>query len=130
MENLFIISQTDGRPMYLQIMEQIKQRVAVGDWKPGDKIPSIHELAVGLQVSVITIKRAYLELEREGVLVTRHGIGSIIAEDADLGVKMYRQELDKHLEEAAKLAALIGLSSEELQERIRAACDQVIKERS
>ena len=71
-----------------------------------------------------------LELEREGVLVTRHGIGSIIAEDADLGVKMYRQELDKHLEEAAKLAALIGLSSEELQERIRAACDQVIKERS
>src|SRR5260221_7792201 len=61
-----IISKADGRPMYLQIMEQIKQRVAVGDWARGAEIPSIRQLAVGLRVSVITVKRAYLELEREG----------------------------------------------------------------
>jgi GntR family transcriptional regulator len=69
----FVISQTDGRPMYIQIMEQIKQRISVGDWKAGQAIPSIRQLAADLQVSVITIKRAYLELEREGVIATQHG---------------------------------------------------------
>ena len=79
MHSDLVISQSDGRPMYLQIMEQVKQRVAVGDWAPGDEIPSIRQLAMALRVSVITIKRAYLELEREGVIVTQHGKGSIIA---------------------------------------------------
>jgi GntR family transcriptional regulator len=51
-------------------MEQIKQRIVVGDWKEGQAIPSIHQLAVDLQVSVITeAKRAYYELKREGVIV-------------------------------------------------------------
>jgi GntR family transcriptional regulator len=70
MPTSIVISQTDGRPMYLQIMEQIRQRVGAGEWKPGDQIPSIRALAIELQVSVITVKRAYLELEREGVIVT------------------------------------------------------------
>ena len=57
MHSDLIISQSDGRPMYLQIMEQIKQRVAVGDWERGQEIPSIRQLAVSLQVSVITVKQ-------------------------------------------------------------------------
>ena len=56
----FTLSQTDKRPMYLQIMEQIKQRVAVGDWAEDQPIPSIRQLAVDIGVSVITVKRAYL----------------------------------------------------------------------
>ena len=52
------ISQTDARPMYLQIMEQIRARIAAGDWPPGKELPSIRALAAGLNVSVITIKRA------------------------------------------------------------------------
>ena len=119
MDHYFVISQTDGRPMYLQIMEQIKQRVAVGDWQPGDKIPSIRELAVALQVSVITIKRAYLELEREGVIVTRQGMGSSIAENTDLGKKLYQEELEKHLDRVAELGRILGLDAEELQARLR-----------
>src|SRR5580698_10299065 len=76
MHSDIVISQSDGRPMYLQIMEQIKQRIAMGEWAPGSEIPSIRQLAVALRVSVITIKRAYLELEREGAIVTQHGKGS------------------------------------------------------
>jgi transcriptional regulator, GntR family len=79
MKKIFALSQKDGRPMYLQIMEQIKQRVAQGDWAQGEKVPSIRELAVATSVSVITVKRAYQELEREGVLVTQQGIGSFVA---------------------------------------------------
>ena len=63
-----VISQTDSRPMYLQIMEQIRQRVVLGDWKPGEQIPSIRAMAIALQISVITVKRAYEELERAGLI--------------------------------------------------------------
>ncbi|MGC2401241.1 MAG: GntR family transcriptional regulator, partial [Acidobacteriaceae bacterium] len=89
MNSSIVISQSDGRPMYLQIIEQIRQKVAVGEWKPGEIIPSIRALAVELQLSVITVKRAYLELEREGIIVTQHGKGSTVGHDPDLGSRLY-----------------------------------------
>lgn len=119
MNSYFVISQADSRPMYLQIMEQVKQQVAVGDWKAGQKLPSIRELAIDLKVSVITVKRAYLELEREGIIVTHQGKGSYIATDTELSMKLYAQELDEHLAEVARLANLMGLSFEALQNRLQ-----------
>jgi len=120
----FVISQTDGRPMYLQIMEQIKQRIAVGDWKAGQAIPSIRQLAADLQVSVITIKRAYLELEREGVIATQHGKGSVVAEHANLAKQIYEEEMAKHLEQMVRLASLLGLRPKDLVSRLRDALDR------
>jgi GntR family transcriptional regulator len=111
--------------MYLQIMEQIKQRIAVGDWAEGQTIPSIRQLAVDLQVSVITVKRAYLELEREGVISTRHGKGSQVAGGGDLGRQLREAELEQHLDQAARLGAILGLEHEELEERLRTATDRV-----
>jgi GntR family transcriptional regulator len=113
------ISQADPRPMYLQIMEQIRHRIAVGDWQPGQEIPSIRALAVSTRVSVITIKRAYLELEREGVIVARQGKGSFVADNITLGSRLRHEELDQHLAAAAAIAHLIGLSSRELEARLR-----------
>ena len=114
----FVISQTDGRPMYRQIMEHIRQSVAVGDWPPGHALPSIRELAVALQVSVITVKRAYLELERDGVIVTQHGKGSFVAPDSDLKSKLQRAELDRILERSLELARVLGVSPDELTRRL------------
>jgi GntR family transcriptional regulator len=125
MHSEFVISQSDGRPMYLQIMEQIRQRVAVGEWAPGDEIPSIRQLAVTLSVSVITVKRAYLELEREGVILTQHGKGSIVAPDPDLTPRLYEQELSGHLEQAAQLGSLLGLTTADLEHRLREAATSV-----
>ena len=113
----FLLSQTDGRPMYLQIMEQVRQRVAVGDWGPGTKLPSIRQLAVATKVSVITVKRAYLELEREGVIATQHGKGSWVR-DGETQDELRDAELERHLEQAAGLAAAMGLTAEALQERL------------
>ena len=121
----FLISQTDKRPMYLQIMEQIKQRIAVGDWGPGFVIPSIRQLAVDLEVSVITVKRAYLELEHEGVIVTRHGKGSQVAEGADLSPRLREADLDQHLDQAARLGMILGMSEEQLEGRLRSAVGRV-----
>jgi GntR family transcriptional regulator len=121
MHSDLVLSKSDGRPMYLQIMEQIKQRVAVGDWPRGEEIPSIRQLAVALSVSVITVKRAYLELEREGVIVTQHGKGSTVATDPLLEPRLYDQELDQHLDRAVRLGGLLGLSTEGLESRLRDA---------
>jgi GntR family transcriptional regulator len=125
MDGAFVISQFDKRPMYLQIMEQIKQRIMVGDWAEGQAIPSIRQLSVDLQVSVITVKRAYLELEREGVIVTQQGKGSQVASTPGLGATLREKELNQHLEEATRLAALLGIRPEELESRLREAGDRV-----
>jgi len=113
------ISESDPRPMYLQIMEQIRHRIAVGDWQPGQEIPSIRALAVSTRVSVITVKRAYLELEREGVIVARQGKGSFVADNVTLGSRLRHDELDQHLAAAIAVARLIGLSSREIEARLR-----------
>ena len=111
MHSGIVISQTDTRPMYLQIMEQVKQRVAVGEWAPGAEIPSIRQLAMALRVSVITIKRAYLELEREGVILTQQ--------------RLCNEELAERLDQVARLGELLGLSTEEIALRLREASKQL-----
>jgi len=119
MPTVLTISQADARPMYLQIVEQIRHRVAVGDWQPGQEIPSIRALAIDLQVSVITVKRAYLELEHAGVIVQRQGRGTFVAEDASLGDSLKEQELDEHLMAAAEIGTLLGLDADDLAARLR-----------
>lgn len=125
MGGAFAISQSDKRPMYFQIMDQIKQRIALRDWAEGQPIPSIRQLAADLQVSVITVKRAYLELEREGLIVTRQGKGSFVADGADLGRRLQEQELGEHLTAAATLANALGLADEEIERRLREARERL-----
>ena len=120
----FVLSQTGG-PLYQQIVDQIKQRIAVQEWKAGAEIPSLRQLAVDLRVSVITVKRAYLELEREGLIVSQHGKGSFVAPDVTSGPQIFEQELSGHLAEAARLGATIGMSDREIVSRLRQVLDEV-----
>jgi GntR family transcriptional regulator len=117
------ISHADRRPMYLQIMEQMRQRIAVGDWPPGHEIPSIRAMAVATNVSVITVKRAYLELERAGVIVTRQGKGSFVANNVDLSRQLKHEELDEHLRAAAEIGKHLGLTTDDLAQRLREAAE-------
>jgi len=130
MNTSIVISQTDGRPMYLQIMEQIRQRVATGEWKPGEQIPSIRAMAIALQISVITVKRAYLELEREGVILTQHGKGSIVAQDPDLGQRLYVEEFEEHLRQVVRIGTLLGMTEREIVAKLRGAALQLETEES
>lgn len=130
MHSLPIISKADGRPMYGQIVEQIQRLISVGDWPRGEEIPSIRQLAVALSVSVITIKRAYLELEREGVIITQHGKPSRVAQEPDLRPMDHQAELARHLAEAARIGELMGVPPEELAARLIAAVDETKKDRT
>jgi len=118
MDYNFLLAQTDKRPMYQQIMEQIKQRIAVGDWLPNTRLPSIRELATEIKVSIITVKRAYMELEREGVISTQQGKGSWVNISQDLN-KLKREELRQHLEKACKLAKSLNITEIDLLEMIK-----------
>jgi GntR family transcriptional regulator len=129
MHSGIVISQTDGRPMYLQIMEQVKQRVAVGEWMPGEEIPSIRQLAMELRVSVITVKRAYLELERDGVILTQQGKGSVVAPNPGPNPRVVSKELGEHLEQVVRLGELLGLSEKEIARRIREATERLNESR-
>ena len=119
MHSPFVISQNDPRPLYQQVKDQLRHRVAIGVLKPGDEIPSIRQLAADIRVSVITIKRAYLELEMEGVIQTRQGRGSFVSDNAQLGDTMKEQELEAHLRSVVQTATVMQLSEDELIERLR-----------
>ncbi|MEN0036836.1 MAG: GntR family transcriptional regulator [Cellvibrio sp.] len=114
MTEVLFLSQNDSRPMYQQIMEQIKQKVRAGDWPAGHPLPSIRELSVNTQVSVITVKRAYTELEAEGVIVTQAGRGSFVAEAVDLPQELVQVELDKTLDSFITSVRRLGLGDAEI----------------
>jgi GntR family transcriptional regulator len=112
-EELFL-SQNDSRPMYLQIMAQIKQKVRVGDWPAGHPLPSIRELSAVTKVSVITVKRAYTELEAEGLIVTQAGRGSFVTGATDAQSELARIELKKHVDGLIDSAQAMGLVESEM----------------
>ena len=119
MHSGFVLSKGSGRPMYLQVMEQIKLRIAAGDWPPGTKLPSIRELAIATQVSIITVKRAYLELEREGLIHTQQGVGSFVSQANENARRSIEIEIEGFLKSAVKLAAAQGQDLEDFLGRAK-----------
>jgi GntR family transcriptional regulator len=111
---LFLTSG-DGKPMYQQIVDQVTAKVMAGDWKAGQALPSIRELASASRVSVITVKRAYAELELAGIILTRHGMGSFVAESSDLPTSLLRAEFTQHFEAMLACAARLGMSQDEIR---------------
>ncbi len=95
------ISPNNPDPLYKQIKDQIKTAIMAGEVKPGDTLPSIRGLAKELKTSVITIKRAYTDLEQEGFITTRQGMGSFVTD-----ISRERLRLEKLGEIRKKLAHL------------------------
>jgi GntR family transcriptional regulator len=104
------IQPAQGTPLYLQIVNQVKYLVASGRLSPGDEIPPIRALAEQLLVTPNTVARAYLELERAGVVIKRHGSGTFVAERPPLVPRAQRRQIladraDALLSEAHQLGA-------------------------
>lgn len=112
------LSAGDPRPMYQQIVDQITAKVMAADWEAGQALPSIRELAAASRVSVITVRRAYEELERAGVITTRQGKGSVVAEHSDLPRALMQVELQRQLASLLATAARLGLSRTDLHRLI------------
>lgn len=101
-------------PLYQLIIEEFAQRILSGDLSSGDSLPSIRTLAKERDVSVITVKRAYLELERRGLIATRPGKGSVVADDQSQALEAARKSLEASIRDVIRKAQLLGLSDEKL----------------
>lgn len=115
-----IISNSSDEPIYLQIMNQLKEQIVKGELTEAEALPSIRRLAKELNVSVITTKRAYDELEREGFIVTVAGKGSYVAA---VNQEMLRETklkwVEERMSEAIETAKVVGITLDELQEMVQ-----------
>ena len=112
-----IISNSSGKPIYEQITGQIKNMIMSGELKPGDALPSMRLLAKELRISVITTKRAYEDLERDGFITTMVGRGSFVAES---NMEILKEEqlriVEQKLQEAVDQGRKSGVTLAEMQE--------------
>ena len=115
-----IISNSSGKPIYEQITSQIKQKIMQGELKEGDALPSMRLLAKDLHISVITTKRAYEDLVRDGFITTVVGKGSFVAStDSEFLREEQLRTAEAHLTQAVRAARLGGIDIEELVEVLR-----------
>ena len=111
-----IISNTGGQPIYEQIYRQIKGDIVSEKLREGEMLPSIRSLAKDLRISVITTKRAYDELEKDGYIYTVAGKGCYVAEkDLELIRESSMKQIGEHIRRIAELADACGLSDNDIK---------------
>ncbi len=121
-----VISNSSKDPIYIQIAKQIKLNILNCNLSPGDTLPSIRNLAKELQISVITTKRAYDELEREGFIETVGGKGTFVSgQNPELLREKRINMLEEKLSEVVYDAKSLNLSLNELQEMLQLLYEEV-----
>lgn len=115
-----LISNSSGVPLYEQIEEQIKSQILSGELAEGDALPSMRILAKDLKISIITTKRAYEELERDGFIYSVTGKGSFVKGiNSDIVKETILFDIQELIESAVDKAALAKIPLAELQEMLR-----------
>ncbi len=113
------IDNRSGTPIYEQIYAQLKAQIISGALGEDELLPSIRNLAKDLRISVITTKRAYDELEREGFLYTVAGKGCFVApKNTELVREEHLRQIESHLSEALRLAAACGLKKQDVSDML------------
>jgi GntR family transcriptional regulator len=121
------LSMDDPEPMYRQIESQLKDFILSGVLPPGTKLPSIRALAVDLACSVITTRRAYEDLEAEGFVRTRQGMGTVVAEMPEEKMAAHRREaVEDAFKKAIETGRRAGLTEEELREIFEDILEEVL----
>ncbi len=120
-----IISNANPQPIYEQLYSQIRSAILSGELREGDLLPSIRSLAKDLRISVITTKRAYEELERDGYLYTVAGKGCYVApKDTELVREQHLREIESHMRQIHGLATPLGLTEAELLDMYHAVTEE------
>lgn len=115
-----VISNSTSKPIYEQITSQIKEMIMNGELKTGDPIPSMRSLARTIHVSVITVQKAYEDLQRDGFIETTVGRGSFVAaRNKEFIQEEQRKKIEEHLLTAAETARINGIKLEKLVELLK-----------
>lgn len=122
----FEVDLQSTKAVYLQLIDQVKFAVASGRLRPGDKLPSIRDVAVAVRVNRNTVARVYGELEREGIVYTRPGQGCFVGDrGSNLSAEVQRQQLLDRLDELLAQARLFDVSRTDLVELIMSRLNAV-----
>ena len=112
-----IISSNTNKPIYEQITSQIKAMIMSGELKTGEPIPSMRALARSVHVSVITVQKAYEDMQRDGFIQTTVGRGSFVsAQNRDFYQEEQQRQAEEHLQQAADIGRQAGIPLEKLRE--------------
>lgn len=115
-----IISNNANKPIYEQITSQIKSMIMSGELKPGEAIPSMRSLAKSIHVSVITVQKAYEDLQRDGFIEAGVGRGSFVsAQNKEFYLEEQQRRAEEHLQEAADIGRTNGIPVEKLMELLK-----------
>ena len=121
---LLTLDNTSSMPLYQQIVSEIRGKILTGELKPGDTLPSIRQLASDLLISVITTKRAYQDLENEGLIQTRPGRGTFVSElHDDYLQEVGLREVEDRLREAVRTASRLGVPRAVVEDLMRKVLD-------
>ena len=115
-------------PIYLQVMTAIKRDIVTGDLSPGEKLPSVRDMALRYTINPNTAGRVYRELESEGVCFTRRGMGTFVTEDEDKIEQMKEEMVQELAVQFLEGMKLIGISGEDAVEWIRKLSQQYCTE--
>ena len=119
-----LIDNKSGLPIYDQIYSQIKAQIISGELREDDPLPSIRNLAKDLRISVITTKRAYDELEKEGFIYTIAAKGCFVArKNVELLREENQKEIEDHIDRILQLAASCNLSREDILDMVKFAME-------
>ncbi len=113
---MFKVDESRGIPIYQQIVEGFKRDILAGTWPPDAKLPSIRDLALELKVNPNTIARAFQDLEGQGVIYFKRGLGAFVSpQSREDRMKQAKQELAEHLRQLVTLARQFGITPDELK---------------
>lgn len=110
---------TNDRPIYLQIMEKFELLILQGTYKPGDKVPSVRELAYELSVNPNTVQRAFAELERQGLICSQRTTGRFITEDETMINEMRNCMAAVHIDKFLASMKALGFEPKDVIDMIR-----------
>ena len=125
-----MVSQASGIPFYRQIERQLTDRIRSGQLVPGTLLPSVRQLAAELLVSVITVKQAYTELETAGLIVSRQGRGTFVADGATASARGHLvRDLGAELDATARRAASLNVPREALEDAFRRSMNRYFQQK-
>lgn len=113
----------DRIPIYVQVQDAIIKKIILGDYKPGDKIPSIKDLAKDFKINANTVSKSLTDLEAQGILETRRGMGTYIVEDKDMIEETVDKYIGSRVSDIITEFEMLGIDKQRLIELVKEKTD-------
>jgi len=113
---VFFLNPNSGVPLYVQLQHQLQQRILSGQIQHGEQLPSVRELSAELHINLLTVAKVYQNLEREGFVETKRGVGTYVShQSSGLGIDARRSQIGPAVERLIVESLHLGLNEKEVQ---------------